>query len=109
MEIIWTKAAGSCGFHVDQREVEAAMINGRALFVFENPLSSVEAPLFTCVVMGLTASHHPTMQAAKLAGEGLALRTIFYGRTLTGMDFCDLIGNPQRLHSPTLNSDEALP
>lgn len=66
--VSWVTANGSCGFNVDGGAVQAAYVNGVALFVFESSLSRADQPFFNCVVTGHMTCGGETIEAAKDAG-----------------------------------------
>lgn len=74
MTIEWRRAAGSCGINIGKSPVEAAYVNGVALFAFESRLSTPEAPFYSCAVTGHMTCGGNSLEEAKLAGECAALR-----------------------------------
>lgn len=52
MTTTWQQAAGSCSLNIGDTPVEAAYVNGVALFAYKSPLSRPDASFFQCVVTG---------------------------------------------------------
>lgn len=63
----WIKASGNCGFNVD-RPIEAAYVNGVALFSFESRLSKSGNPFYSCVVTGHMTCGGATLEEAQREG-----------------------------------------
>lgn len=99
-DIEWILARGSCGFNLGDRQVEAAYVNGVALFAYESPsLSRPNAPFYNCVVTGQMTCGSASMAKAKASGvyEAKKHGTNEADRRLSRKQFLEVINSLERL------------
>lgn len=106
-KIQWIIAEGSCGYNLGDTQIEAAYVNGVALFAYESSLSKTGVPRYSCGVTGQITCGGKSMEEAKAAGVHQALKYGVLGadRRLTRKQFNEIVANPVRLASHHLKEE----
>lgn len=104
----WREAAGSCGLNLGERQVDAAYVNGVALFAFESNFSNSSTPFFSCVVTGHMSCGASTLDEAKAKGVVMAMEMGAAGadRRMSRAQFETLVATPERLYQADDTSHE---
>jgi hypothetical protein len=98
-QVEWRVAAGSCGHTIGERVIEAAYVNGVAMFAFEARSGNNSPKFYSCVVTGRMTCGGASLDEVKQAGIDEALRygTLEADRKMSRKQFEAVVADTTRL------------